>query len=538
VLTRATSTATANPPLVVRPRPAWYLLVLLSLAAVAFGLYAYSVQLRRGDIATGLRTPGSGGAAWAFYIVFYVYFVGVSFAGITVASMARLFHIDTLKPVTRLAELLTVVALIVGAMMVLADLGRPLHGLRKLPMLARPSSPFYGTFTLVVSGYLFSSLIFFFLAGRSDAATMARTGWRPLRPLYKLWASGHRGRDVEHARHYRTSFWLALTIIPLLVVAHSTLGFIFGIQAGRPGWFSALQGPAFVVLAGVSGTAALILLAILCRWLFHLEERIPVAAIRWLGNFMWMLTLVYLYFIIVEELTSTYAAPGADRTMAHEIVEGRFAPSFWVAIGCMLLSFGIPFVLYLTNRTSLWLLAVAAIAANIAAVIKRLLLVVPSQTHGGLMKMQAGMYTPTWVEVGVVIGAAGLLALAILVFGRIFPLVPTRIEPARVKVHIPFEPLRTGATVMCALGSLLLIAIGLSDSFRMWSGGEYDPRLPYAPVIFATGVILLFSSAIVYETFPLHRRQPVMRSLLAGSRRISARASFVTSRGHTTRRKS
>jgi len=51
-------------------------------------------------------------------------------------------------------------------------------------------------------------------------------------------------------------------------------------------------------------------------------------------------------------------------------------------------------------------------------------------------------------------------------------------------------------------------------------------------------VILLFSSAIVYETFPLHRRQPVMRSLLAGSRRISARASFVTSRGHTTRRKS
>src|SRR5690349_5610989 len=105
------------------------LLVGLSAAALGFGLYAYSVQLEHGDIVTGLRNPGAGGAAWGFYIVFYVYFVGVSFAGITVASMARLFHIEALEPVTRLAELLTITALMVGALMVLADLGRPLDGL-------------------------------------------------------------------------------------------------------------------------------------------------------------------------------------------------------------------------------------------------------------------------------------------------------------------------------------------------------------------------------------------------------------------------
>jgi molybdopterin-containing oxidoreductase family membrane subunit len=524
---------TVDAPLIRRVSPVWYLLVLLAACAVGIGLYCYSVQLARGDIVTGLRNPGHGGAAWGFYIVFYVYFVGVSFAGITVASLARLFHIDQLKPVTRLAELLTIVALMVGAMMVLADLGRPLDGLLKLPALARPSSPFYGTFTLVVSGYLFSSLIFFFLAGRADAAAMARRGPRLLRPLYRLWASGFRDHDVAHARHWRTSFWLALTIMPLLVVAHSTLGFIFGIQAGRPGWFSALQAPAFVVLAGVSGTGLLIVLAAVARKVFRLDDRLPDGAIRWLGNFLWVLALVYLYFIVVEELTSTYAAPRADRRIAHEVVGGSFSTSFWVTVSCLALAWLIPFVLYLRRATSIGWLVVAALCANAAAVIKRLLIVVPSQTHGGLLQLREGIYTPTFVELGVVLGAAGLLALAILLFGRVFPLVPTAVDPHRRHAPIPADPLRAAASLTCALLAIGLIALGLSDSFRLWSADELDPRLPFSPAIFATGVILLFSSAIVYETFPARRTAAPPRATgrrRAIPRRVDVRANLRASR--------
>jgi molybdopterin-containing oxidoreductase family membrane subunit len=523
-----------------KPSPIWYLMVLLSAAAVGVGLYCYSVQLAHGDIVTGLRNPGHGGAAWGFYIVFYVYFVGVSFAGITVASLARIFHIDELKPVTRIAELLTIVSLIVGAMMVLADLGRPIDGLLKLPAMARPSSPFYGTFTLVVSGYLFSSLVYFVLSGRHDAARMARTGPRLLRPLYRLWAAGFRDHDVEHSRHWRASFVLALTIMPLLVVAHSTLGFIFGIQAGRPGWFSALQAPAFVVLAGVSGTGALIVVAAIARRIFHLEDRIPASALRWLGNLLWVLTVVYLYFMIVEELTSTYAAPRADRRIAHEVVEGTFAPSFWLAVGCFGAAFLIPFALYLRGATSIAALVVAALLANVAAVLKRLLIVVPSQTHGGLLQLREGLYTPTWVEAGVVTGACGLVVLCILIFGRFFPLAPTAVDPKRRHAPIPTEPLRGAATIACVLVAVALIALGLADSFRLFSHGELDPRLPYSPAIFATGVILLFSSAIVYETFPARRRTPPPRASWrrASVRRVGALSQLRTSRDPRVRRTS
>lgn len=497
----------------VQPLPrtsvAWLTAVAVAAGAIAFGAYAFRYQYEHGFIVTGLRNPGQGGAGWGLYIAFDVFFVGVSFAGITVAALCRLFDIAALKPVTRLAELVTITALLAGACAVLADLGRPLDGLLKLPRYANPRSPFFGTFTLVVAGYLFSSIVYFFLAARGDAAATARTARRG-RWFYRLWASGWTDSPEDRDRHHRVSFWLALSILPLLVTAHSTLGFIFGIQSGRPGWYSALQAPAFVIMAGVSGIGMVILATIGVRKLLGLHDRIPDASIRWLGNLLWVLALVYLYFMIVEELTATYAAPAADRHVAHEVVGGHFSPVFWMTAGSLFLTFLLPFSMYLRKRTSVAVVGLAALLANVAAVLKRFLIVVPSQTHGALAPVDPpDAYAPTWVELGVVGGMFGVVALGILVFIRVFPIVatPHEAEPVVQPERNPWRGIAAAVTAMIAIG---IIATGLSDSFRMWSE-ELDPRIPYSPALFAGGVILLFSSAIVYETFPPRRRPPRAR---------------------------
>jgi molybdopterin-containing oxidoreductase family membrane subunit len=485
----------------IQPRsPAiFFTLVAIAAAAIGFGAYAFYRQTAGDFIVTHLRTPGFGGAAWGLYICFDVYFVGVSFAGITVAAIARLFHVDTLKPITRLAELLTISSLIAGGCVIVADLGRPLHGLLKLPAYARPSSPFYGTFTLVIAGYMFSSFVYFVLAGRRDAAAMARTGPRLLRWLYRLWASGYRDTPIERRRHRKTSFWLSLTILPLLVVAHSTLGFIFGIQSGRPGWYSALQAPAFVVLAGVSGTGMVILAAVTLRKLFGLHRLMPDAALRWLGTFLWILALIYVYFMVVEELTASYAAPAADRHVAHQVVAGEFALSFWITAISLFLAFLIPFLMFVTKRFHVAGLVVAAALANVAAILKRLLIVVPSQTEGALLPIEpARSYTPNWIEIGIITGLFGIIALALLVFTRLFPIVPSKAadEPETPSPRQLRRGLATGLTAAIAIA---MIAFGLIDSFRLLSGGELDPVVRFSPVIFASGVMVLFSSAIVYE---------------------------------------
>lgn len=486
--------------------PGWYALVALAIGLIALGVYAYSVQFRSGYIVTNLRDPGRGGAAWGLYIAMDVYFVGVSFAGITVASIARLFKLHVLEPVSRLAELLTIAALLAGACVVVADLGRPGHGLLELPALARPQSPFFGTFTLVVAGYLFSSVVAFFLTGRRDAATMTRIGPRPLRWFYRGWASGYRFTAEEHARHGRTTFWLSITILPLLVCAHSTLGLIFGIQAGRPGWYSALQAPGFLVLAGASGTGMLILAAVILRRMLRLRATIPDTAIQWLGGLLWLLSLVYLYFTVVEELTATYAGPRLDRHVAHAVVSGGYSTSFWVYIGAMFLGFVIPFVQYLRNKPSVTGIAIAAVFVNIGAVVKRLLIVVPSQTDGAYLALEEGIYTPSWIEWSIMAGAASIVLLIILVFARIFPLAHGHQEELTRDTPLPRDRVRGLVSLAWAAIAIMLVVVGLTDSFRLWNQpDELDPRFPYSPLVFAFGVMMLFSTAIVYEVFPTRR---------------------------------
>lgn len=409
----------------------WYALVGLLLAVVGWGLFAYSRQVVEGLIVTGLRDVGTmRGSAWGLYIAFDIYFVGVSFAGITVAALIRLFKLEQLQPISRMAELLTVVSLILAAFCVLPDLGRPGRGIVNLFLYARPQSPFFGTFTLVISGYLFASLVYLYLAGRRDAALCAERSGGTLQKFYRLWAAGYRDTPEERARHQRTTFWLALAILPLLVTAHSTLGFVFGIQVGRPGWFSALQAPAFVVLAGVSGVGHLIVIAAIFRWLLGERERLGPRVFQWLGNILMVLIIAYLYFMVAEWLTTTYAGHHHEVRVSTTLLLGEYAWIFWVSVASLVVPFVLLFLQFLAGKYRLDVTVFSGVVVNLAAIGKRYLIVVPSQTHGMLLPYSPGWYTPTWVEISVILGLMGLGALLYILFMKVFPIMEVTEKPA------------------------------------------------------------------------------------------------------------
>ncbi len=402
---------------------AGFLVLAVALTAlVILGVVAYGYQFIEGEAVTGMRSLGTmGGATWGLYIVFVVYFVGVSFAGVTVAAMIRLFDLEQLRPIARMAELLTVVALVLGALSVLVDLGQPGRGIVNLLRYARPQSPFFGTMTLVLSGYLFASLVYLYLDGRRDAALLAQRPSR-LRGFFRLWAAGYQDTPEEQERHRRTTFYLALAIVPLLVVAHSTLGFIFGLQGGSAGWFSALQAPAFVVFAGVSGVGHIILMAAIARRVLKLEAELPLRVFAWLGNMLWILIVVALYFVVAEMLTAGYAAHHHESSVTQEILSGEYAWLFWTTVAMLIVSLVLLFGQFVSGRYSIALLVIPALLVNLAAIGKRFLIVVPSQTHGRLLPYEPGSYAPTWVEYSIVIGLMALGALAMVVFFKVFPI--------------------------------------------------------------------------------------------------------------------
>ncbi len=407
------------------PSIGFYGLVTVLLAVFGWGIYAYYREFTEGMAQTGLRDIGTmGGATWGLYVAFIIYFVGVSFAGITTAALVRMLNLRQLRPISRIAELLTIIALILAACSVLVDLGQPLRGIVNLFRYARPQSPFFGTFTLVISGYLFASLVYFYLDGRRDAALLARYPSR-LRWFYRLWAAGYRHTPAERRRHEIASFWLAIAILPLLVTAHSTLGFVFGIQSGRPGWFSALQAPGFVVMAGISGLGLLAVIAAVIRVTSGAGKQvIPEDVFRYLGIFLAGLILTYLYFTVAELLTIMYAGPRHDVETTWALLAGEYAWMFWGSVGSLVFSLillaGSIFVL---RRHIIGSAVVSGLLVNLAAIGKRFLIVVPSQTVGPLLPYGAGHYAPTWVEYSIVLGLFALGTLMFALFSRIFPLI-------------------------------------------------------------------------------------------------------------------
>ena len=92
------------------------LLVVMGIGAAAF-LY----QFANGLAVTGMRNI----VMWGQYILFFMFFVGLSAGGLIVASAGRLFGVSAFKPITRLAVLEATVAVVLAATFILPDLGPP-----------------------------------------------------------------------------------------------------------------------------------------------------------------------------------------------------------------------------------------------------------------------------------------------------------------------------------------------------------------------------------------------------------------------------
>src|SRR5438034_4434546 len=104
-------------------RTSWrfYVLVLCLGAIVAAGVGTWFYQIYMGFGLTGINNP----VYWAFYITNFVFWIGISHAGTLISAILRLVNAGWRRPVTRCAEVITVFALMIGALFPIIHLGRP-----------------------------------------------------------------------------------------------------------------------------------------------------------------------------------------------------------------------------------------------------------------------------------------------------------------------------------------------------------------------------------------------------------------------------
>jgi molybdopterin-containing oxidoreductase family membrane subunit len=405
----------------------WLMAAAILAAVVGVGAYAYSRQVTEGEVVTGLRDVGTGGGApWGLYIAFELWAVGAGFGAMMLVAAIALSRSEVLKPLTRILLALAMIVLFLGGWSVIADVGQPLRAIVNIIRYARPMSPFFGTFTIGLVTAFAVTLVYLYLDSRRDAAALAKTGSR-WGGLLRLIAAGYRDSAAEQARHRQASRALAVVLLVVGIAAASTSGFVFGVQLGRPGWFSSLQAPGFVILAALTGTGFVVIIAAAVRVALNERERLSDRLFTWLGNLMLVFAAAYVYFMLVELITSSYSEHHHEVALNRALLKGQYAWLFWTTWGLFLVSVAALAWQAVVRRRAIPVIVAAGLLVNLAALGKRYLLVVPPLTSSSQLPYGVqGTYTPSWIEYAVVAGLIALGAALFLLFCKIFPILEPR----------------------------------------------------------------------------------------------------------------
>ena len=405
---------------VVESGPGTVAVIVLLLAVVLWGLYAWIHQLAQGLGVTGLGPYFS----WGLYVTDFVFFIGVSHAGTLISAILRVSGAEWRRPITRMAEVITGVALMIGAPMIIFDMGRP-DRILNLLIHGRLSSPLLWDL-LSVTTYLTGSLFYLYVPMIPDLAECypyLKERYPIRAKLYKALSLGWKGTPRQKELLERAIAIMAVVIIPVAISVHTVVSFIFSMTL-REGWHSTLFGPYFVIGAIYSGIAAIIVAMAIFVRIYHLELYITWTHFRRLGYLLLTAGLVYLYTTFAEYVTMGYGSDAAEQRLVHALFSGPFRVVFWTTIVTTFLPVLLVALARWTGKVGL---VAGSVLVNIGMWLKRYIIITPTQANPYLpiQHVQANWaaYHPSWVELS--ISLAGLAGFMLLYFGftKLFPIV-------------------------------------------------------------------------------------------------------------------
>ncbi|RLD75486.1 MAG: hypothetical protein DRJ15_16955, partial [Bacteroidetes bacterium] len=141
-----------------RPKTISIVWIIFLTLLILWGIYALIIQITQGHIVTGMRDN----VVWGIFIVNFIFFMGISYAGALISGTLHLFRTSWRKPVIRMAELITIIALFIGPLYILLCIGR-LDRLPYLVLFGRIQSPITWD-VIAISTDIFGCIIFLYLS--------------------------------------------------------------------------------------------------------------------------------------------------------------------------------------------------------------------------------------------------------------------------------------------------------------------------------------------------------------------------------------
>ena len=389
------------------------IIVLGFILLISVMFYYWFIQITTGLAVTGLNQ----GVPWGIYILNFIFFISISIAGTLISGILRLLKQDWANPITRIAEMVTIISVIIAFLNILFDIGRP-QRLFNMFFYGNSTSPFVWD-TIVIVIYLLASAAYLYFPMVPDLARLAPKVPR-MKFIYRLLSNGYKGTEEQKKELHRMIITLAIMVTATVVMVHTVLSWVFGLMKAQPSWNDAIMGPYFISGALITGLPILIIIAAIFRKGYGLEKYFKLEMFDKLGKLLLVLALIYMYMFIAETLTKDYASKATTHSTSEAIWLGEFA---WITWSMVIVGFLVPMLILTFKRTRTYKgILLASGLMFVAMWVKRFIIVVPGLTRYQV-PYQDGIYIPTGVEWALTFGSMALFALMFAIFSKLFPMV-------------------------------------------------------------------------------------------------------------------
>jgi molybdopterin-containing oxidoreductase family membrane subunit len=270
-----------------------------------------------------------------------------------------------------------------------------------------------------VSTYATVSLLFWYMGMIPDFATLRDRAQGKLRQLiYGGLALGWSGSARHWLRYEKAYIILAALATPLVLSVHSVVSFDFAVSM-LPGWHTTIFPPYFVAGAVFSGFAMVVLLLVPARELFGLKDVVTLRHLDNMNKFILATGSMVAYAYLIEFFIAWYGGNAYERFAFINRAFGPYAFAYWTMFCCN--AFAPQLFWFKKVRTTPWMMVIVAVLVNIGMWFERFVIVVTLSRD--YLPSSWGIYTPTLIDILMLIGSFGLFFTLFLLFVRFMPVV-------------------------------------------------------------------------------------------------------------------
>ena len=402
-----------------KPTVKWWTLFMISLSFVGIGLICFIYQVYVGLGVAGYRHP----VFWGTYITNFVFWVGIAHSGTLISAILYLFRAQFRMSIYRIAEAMTVFAVLTAGLFPIMHLGRPWNFYWLFPypnqreLWINFKSPLIWD-VFAVSTYLTVSSLFFLLGMIPDiAAIRDRVTEKPRKLFYSILSFGWKGSNWEWLHYGRAYLYFAALATPLVLSVHSVVSWDFA-MGNVPGWHTTIFAPYFVAGAIFSGLGMVISLTIPIRKIFHLEEYITLDNYDGMAKLIMFTSGIVGYAYGVEFFMAWYSSSPFEWQQFMYRATGEYALFYWIMVICNVV---IPIPLWFSKvRRNLKLLFIISLFINIGMWFERFNIIVISLSRD-FDPAAFGIYKISWVEAGITVGSFAWFFMFFLIFLKTLP---------------------------------------------------------------------------------------------------------------------